>query len=65
MIHECGTQNGTIYIFSNLFSGIPHLKNTRLILIPLPIIFIFYLVTLIINWNVTVAFIDFYKYRVY
>lgn len=46
-------------------SGIPHLKNTRLILIPLPIICLFYMITLIIGWNVTESFINFYKYRVY
>ncbi|XP_053969450.1 protein unc-50 homolog [Anastrepha obliqua] len=54
-----------VYITFLGYNCIPHLKNTRLILIPLPIIFLFYLVTVIIGWNVTVSFINFYKYRVY
>ncbi|XP_011185523.1 protein unc-50 homolog [Zeugodacus cucurbitae] len=54
-----------IYITFLGYNCIPHLKNTRLILIPLPIIFLFYLVTVIIGWNVTISFINFYKYRVY
>ncbi|XP_037822709.1 protein unc-50 homolog [Lucilia sericata] len=54
-----------VYISFLGYNCIPHLKNTRLILIPLPIIFLLYLITLIISWNVTISFIDFYKYRVY
>ncbi|XP_055387589.1 protein unc-50 homolog [Condylostylus longicornis] len=54
-----------IYITFLGYNCIPHLKNTRLILIPLPILFLFYLISIIIGWNVTVSFIMFYKYRVY
>lgn len=54
-----------IYITFLGYNCIPHLKNTRLILLPLPIVFLFYVVTVIIGWNVTTSFIYFYKYRVY
>ncbi|XP_030373500.1 protein unc-50 homolog [Scaptodrosophila lebanonensis] len=54
-----------VYITFLGYNCIPHLKNTRLILIALPIIFLLYLVVTIIGWNATVSFINFYKYRVY
>ncbi|KAI9580878.1 protein unc-50 homolog [Glossina fuscipes] len=54
-----------VYITFLGYNCIPHLRNTRLLLMPLPIIFLLYLLTLIIGWNVTVSFMDFYKYRVY
>lgn len=57
-----------MYISTNhmlTLSGIPHLKNTRLILIALPIIFLLYIVVTIIGWNATISFVNFYKYRVY
>ncbi|XP_055902895.1 protein unc-50 homolog [Eupeodes corollae] len=54
-----------VYITFLGYNCIPHLKNTRLLLIPLPIVFLFYLMTMIIGWNVTVSFIMFYKYRLY
>ncbi|XP_034475663.1 protein unc-50 homolog [Drosophila innubila] len=54
-----------VYITFLGYNCIPHLKNTRLILIALPIIFLLYLVVTIIGWNATISFVNFYKYRVY
>lgn len=45
-------------------AGIAFLKNTRLILAPLTLIALLYIVTLIIGWNVTQTFMNFYHYRV-
>lgn len=54
-----------VYITFLGYNCIPHLKNTRLILIALPIIFLLYLVVTTIGWNATISFVNFYKYRVY
>lgn len=50
--------------FFDSVSGIPFLKNTRIILAPIPIIILLYVITLIIGWNITMSFVDFYHYRV-
>lgn len=54
-----------IYITFLGYNCIPHLKNTRYILLGFPIAFILYVVTLVMAWNVTYSFVDFYKYRIY
>lgn len=53
-----------IYITFLGYNCIPFLKNTRVILAPLTLVFLFYIVTLIIGWNVTITFMNFYHYRV-
>lgn len=53
-----------IYITFLGYNCIPFLKNTRVILAPLTLVFLFYLVTIIIGWNVTITFMNFYHYRV-
>lgn len=53
-----------IYITFLGYNCVPFLKNTRVILAPLTLVFLFYLVTLIIGWNVTITFMNFYHYRV-
>ncbi|XP_037047532.1 protein unc-50 homolog [Bradysia coprophila] len=53
-----------IYITFLGYNCIPFLKNTRILLAPVTLVFLFYLVTLIIGWNVTVTFMNFYHYRV-
>lgn len=53
-----------IYITFLGYSVIPGLKNTRIILVTLPLVFLFYVVTLIIRWNLSVSLVYFYHYRV-
>lgn len=43
------------------FSGISFLKNTRIFLTPMPILFVFYIVTIIIGWNICRTFANFYR----
>lgn len=45
-------------------SAVPFLKNVRYLLSLLPIIFLFYIVTTISGWNLSVTLIDFYRLRV-
>lgn len=47
-------------------SGIPHLKKsrTKLILAFMPILVLFYIVTIIIGWNLNISLMNFYHYRV-
>lgn len=44
--------------------AVPFLKNVRYLLSLLPIIFLFYIVTTISGWNLSVTLIDFYRLRV-
>lgn len=46
--------------------GIPHLKKsrTKLILALLPITALFYIITIIIGWNLNVSLMNFYHFRV-
>lgn len=53
-----------VYITFLGYNCITFLKNTRFILAPLTLIVLFYIVTLIIGWNVTQTFMNFYHYRV-
>lgn len=48
----------------SIYIGIAFLKNTRLILAPLTLIALVYIMTLIMSWNVTQTFMNFYHYRV-
>lgn len=51
-----------IYFFQ---TGIPFLKNTRLFLAPIPILILFYIITIIIGWNICISFVNFFHfYRV-
>lgn len=43
-------------------SGIPFTKNSRIILAPIPLVALFYLITLIIGWNITITFVNFYRF---
>uniref|UniRef100_U5EV70 Putative unc-50 protein n=1 Tax=Corethrella appendiculata TaxID=1370023 RepID=U5EV70_9DIPT len=53
-----------IYITFLGYNVIPHLKNVRIILAFLPILFLFYVITLIIGWNLSITLMNFYHYRV-
>ncbi|CAG9804294.1 unnamed protein product [Chironomus riparius] len=48
------------------YNSIPYLKKsrTRLILVVVPIFFLFYLITIIIGWNLNITLMNFYHYRV-
>lgn len=53
-----------IYITFLGYNVVPNLRNTRIILVTLPLVFLFYVVTLIIRWNLSVSLMYFYHYRV-
>lgn len=53
-----------IYITFLGYNVVPCLKNTRIILVTLPLLFLFYVITLIIRWNLSVSLMYFYHYRV-
>lgn len=53
-----------VYITFLGYNCIATLRNTRLILTPLSLIVLVYLMTLIVGWNVTQTFMNFYHYRV-
>lgn len=51
-------------MYNSFLTGITFLKNTRIFLAPLPILLLFYIITLIIGWNITISFVNFFHYRV-
>lgn len=53
-----------IYITFLGYNCIPFLKNSRIILAPIPLVVLFYIMTLVIGWNITISFVNFYHYRV-
>jgi len=53
-----------IYITFLGYSSLNILRKTKYFLAPLTILFLFYIVTLAINWNLSRSLMDFYKYRV-
>lgn len=53
-----------VYITFLGYNCVPHLKNTRFILLAMPVYFFFYIMTLIIGLNMCVALMNFYHYRV-
>ncbi|EAA08030.4 protein unc-50 homolog [Anopheles arabiensis] len=53
-----------IYITFLGYNVVPSLKNTRIILVTLPLLCLFYVVTLIIGWNLSVSLMYYYHYRV-
>ncbi|XP_077301189.1 unc50 RNA binding protein [Arctopsyche grandis] len=53
-----------IYITFLGYSCLPILQNTRLLLIPLPILILTYFVTLACGWNISLSLTNFYLYRV-
>lgn len=55
-----------VYITFLGYNCIPHLRKsrTRLILAVMPLVFLFYLMTVIIGWNLNVTLMNFYHYRV-
>lgn len=53
-----------IYITFLGYNCISFLRSTRVFLAPAPVLFLFYVVSLIIRWNITIAFVDFFHYRV-
>ncbi|XP_055607582.1 protein unc-50 homolog [Uranotaenia lowii] len=53
-----------IYITFLGYNVVPNLRNTRIFLVMLPVLFLFYVVTLIIGWNLSVSLMYFYHYRV-
>jgi len=55
------------YVYINFlgYSSLPILHKTRGLLFPLPLLFLVYIVSLAINWNVTKTLIYFYHARVH
>lgn len=53
-----------VYITFLGYNCVPHLKNTRLILVTIPIFFFCYMMSFIIGLNMCVALMNFYHYRV-
>uniref|UniRef100_A0A182SND3 Uncharacterized protein n=1 Tax=Anopheles maculatus TaxID=74869 RepID=A0A182SND3_9DIPT len=53
-----------IYITFLGYNVVPALKNTRIILVTLPLLCLFYVMTLIIGWNLSVSLMYYYHYRV-
>lgn len=53
-----------IYITFLGYNCIAFLKNSRIILAPIPVVFLFYVITLVIGWNITISFVYFYQFRV-
>ncbi|CAH1777681.1 unnamed protein product [Owenia fusiformis] len=54
-----------IYITFLGYSALPFLKKTQVLLYPMTGVAIFYLLTLILNWNLSKGLCNFYHYRVY
>ncbi|XP_023953975.1 protein unc-50 homolog [Bicyclus anynana] len=53
-----------LYITFLGYSNLPMIKNARVFLLPLPALFMFYIGTLLANWNLSHMLTDFYRYRV-
>ncbi|CAD5120451.1 DgyrCDS9021 [Dimorphilus gyrociliatus] len=53
-----------VYISFLGYSALPFLKKTRVILIPMTVAFMFYLISVIVGWNISAALCAFYKHRV-
>ncbi|XP_072933139.1 protein unc-50 homolog [Epargyreus clarus] len=53
-----------LYISFLGYSNLPMLQNTRIFLLPLPLLFLAYLGTLAAGWNLSHMLMDFYHYRV-
>jgi len=53
-----------IYITFLGYSTLPFLKQTRLLLYPLTVLFLFYLLSAVIGWNISSTLCDFYVLRV-
>jgi len=53
-----------IYITFLGYSSLNILTKTKYFLAPLTLLFLLYIVTLVINWNLSRSLMDFYKYRV-
>lgn len=53
-----------LYITFLGYSNLSIVRNTRVFLLPLPILFVMYLGTLIASWNLSETLVEFYRYRV-
>lgn len=53
-----------MYITFLGYNSLQILHHTHFIISPLPVVVIFYIVTLVSGFNITHALMDFYKYRV-
>ncbi|KAJ0172052.1 hypothetical protein K1T71_012025 [Dendrolimus kikuchii] len=52
-----------LYITFLGYSNLPIVHNARAFLLPLPVLFITFVTTLIIGWNISDTLMNFYKYR--
>ena len=53
-----------VYITFLGYNSLPFLRNTKRFLYPMGILFLFYLITLAMNWNLSVSLMYFYSNRV-
>ncbi|CAK1545406.1 unnamed protein product [Leptosia nina] len=54
-----------LYITFLGYSNLPMMQNTRIFLLPLPMLCLVYFGTLLLGWNLSHMLMDFYQYRVF
>jgi len=47
----------------NVFAALPFLRQTRVLLYPMTLMFVVYVVSVALRWNMTLKLCDFYYYR--